>query len=106
MGSKYGSFVLSQLSMTSSQLSFEKESVLLLNDAMTLRHLADSGCDIGESGRGLSMSEGRSLLLVGVLANLLRYNGHVVHHHHNNWPSVSPLNRVSKVFLYRTLYLN
>lgn len=89
MGSKYGSFVSSPLPMMSSR---SKESILLLNDTMTLRHLADSGRGLGGSGRGLSMSEGRSLLLVGVLANLLQCNGHEVHQqqHHYNWPTVSP----------------
>lgn len=96
MGSKYGSFVSPPLSMTSSRSTVEKESILLLNDAMALRHLADSGCGLGESGRGLSMSEGRSLLLVGVLANLLRCSGHAVYQHHYNWPTVSPSYGVSK----------
>ena len=59
--------------------SFHEKTILLLNDMLVLRNAGTSvgGCDI-------TVSKGRSLLLVGVLTNLLRATGFKVHQHQCN----------------------
>ena len=77
----------------------EGRHVLLLNDVCVLKHALSSGegCGLAGKGRGLSqrgadtggisLSEARGLLLVGVASNLLRASGHEVHQHSHNIPA-------------------
>ncbi len=84
-GPKYGH---AHQSMVDDNSRSEK-SILLLNDTFVLKNVLknmdDSTGGCGSEG-GITVSEGRSLLLVGVLANLLRARGFKVHQHQWSMP--------------------
>jgi hypothetical protein len=65
-------------------------AILLVNCSSLLKHVV---AEDGKSGNGqlsgASMSDGRGMLLVGVVSNLLKATGHTVSHHHGNWPRFS-----------------
>lgn len=73
----------------------ESRPILLMNDAFLLKHILspDEGTPPAK-GRGsmqLSIGDGRGMLLVGVVFNLLRACGHVVH----CYPQATPPSSVS-----------
>lgn len=102
MGLNYGYSVSPTPSSSSknSEGTANKKAVLIINDSSVLRHMVSSseGCGLEVEGHslgigGISVSEARGVLLVGVVSNLLRAGGYIVHQHRYNmlaaWQQVS-----------------
>lgn len=108
-GTKYGHFTarsspqLSQLSGNNVDNDDDGDNILaaifFVDSVSVLRRVAATCKRAGDDGgRGsgggdarppMSISEGRGVVLMGVVTNLLRARGHAVHHHPDNWPQVS-----------------
>lgn len=94
MGSKYGHSKPSPSSGSSKPLQNADMAILLVNDGAVIEHMVSEGGGCGQSSSGqnsaelgMSMSDSRSALLVGVVSNLLRAMGNTVCHHHRNLPT-------------------
>lgn len=81
MGSKFGH---SSSALASGSMRNPDMEILLIND--TVFNLEESGCGQSRNGSSMSLSDGRSALLVGVVSNLLKATGQNVCHHRGNWP--------------------